>query len=254
MTDAVKVLKEKKIVQLFEYCVHLDKNQTEPDFDVEKEKHYVLYNGANRHKKIWRSFGANYCTTKLSGSPEYDVHGHVGFAWGARRSLLNEVKLYDRALIGGADHIMAHAAAGHIPHLCIRKGFEDDIVAVEDWSKRFYDVVQGELGFVSGTLLHFWHGDITKRRYLKRVQEFTPKSKQITERDKNGLFIHPNDRYLEEYFEEREVSYSDDFGGFDEGFFEEMGYLIQDVIYSLQTEDSCEEENVDNEFTEDCFS
>jgi hypothetical protein len=35
--------------------------------------------------------------------------------------------LYDRALIGGADHIIAHAAAGQIPHSCITKSFTDNL-------------------------------------------------------------------------------------------------------------------------------
>jgi predicted small metal-binding protein len=156
---------------------------------------------------MWRSFCANHNTSKyISCDTNYDKHGHVGFAWGARREVLDEMPLYDKALIGGADHIMAHAAAGQIGHSCITKAFTDDIKAINDWSVLFYNVINGEIGYVKGELYHIWHGDLGKRQYLKRIQDFTSKAKTITERDENGLFITKNgdDEYVKQYFNHRE--------------------------------------------------
>lgn len=205
LVDSVKVLETHNICQPFEYCIHLDQDQLKPSFSVEYER-TVISDPKRRHPKMWRSFCANVVTTHFSDDCNYDRHGHVGFAWGARREVLESVPLYDRALIGGADHIMAHAAAGHIPHSCITKSFTDNIDEVNSWSKRFFNVVHGSIGYAKGDLYHIWHGDITNRQYLKRIQDFTPTTKTITERDANGLHVSGEDStYVKQYFDKREV-------------------------------------------------
>jgi hypothetical protein len=102
---------------------------------------------------------------------------------------------------------MAHAAAGHIPHKCITKSFTDNIDEVNEWSTRFFELVQGKIGSVDGELYHIWHGDIKKRDYLKRVQDFTKKANNITKKDKNGLYVSSDeeDTYMKNYFKSREV-------------------------------------------------
>lgn len=244
LVDGVAALQQKNIIQPFEYCVHLDRNQTEPDFNVDVQRAAVSDPQA-RHPKMWRSFAANYASTNLSHNTNYDVHGHVGFAWGARRGVLDEINLYDKALIGGADHIMAHAAAGQIPHECIIKSFRDDLDAVENWMNEFYRVVHGHIGYVPGDLYHYWHGDIDKRQYLKRIKDFTPLSKEIVEKDANGLFVKPNDPYLQAYFRQREISANDlEFDGFDEGFYEDMGYVLVDMLAAIATDEIYQEPEI----------
>ena len=211
LVEGVESLQTNKILQPFEYCVHLEKDLYQPLFNVEREKKFVG-NPLTRHPKMWRSFCANHNTSKyISSDTNYDKHGHVGFAWGARREVLDAIPLYDKALIGGADHIMAHAAAGQIGHSCITKSFTDDIESVNDWSRLFYNVVNGKIGYVKGDLYHIWHGDLVKRQYLKRIQDFTSKTKKITERDENGLYITKNgdDEYVKEYFNHREDTTTD---------------------------------------------
>jgi hypothetical protein len=211
LIEGVESLQTNKILQPFEYCVHLEKDLYQPLFNVEREKKFVG-NPLTRHPKMWRSFCANHNTSKyISSDTNYDKHGHVGFAWGARREVLDAIPLYDKALIGGADHIMAHAAAGQIGHSCITKSFTDDIESVNDWSRLFYNVVNAKIGYVKGDLYHIWHGDLVKRQYLKRIQDFTSKTKKITERDENGLYITKNgdDEYVKEYFNHREDTTTD---------------------------------------------
>jgi hypothetical protein len=204
LVDAVKELQKKRIVQLFEYCVHLEQDQYEPDFNLHEAKDLMNCEPPVRHLRLWRSFAANYVTTNYSDDHNYDKHGHVGFAWGAQRSLLKEMPLYDKALVGGADHIIAHAAAGHICHNCITKSFTEDIDAVNKWSKKFFKKTKGKLGFVKGDLYHIWHGALENRQYLKRIKEFTPIAKNISEKDKNGLYITEDDAYVKNYFKHRE--------------------------------------------------
>lgn len=211
LVDGVKELQTNNIIQPFEYCVHLERAENKPSFSMDKLRETYLPNQKNN--KVWRSFCASFATTQLWKDENYNNHGHVGFAWAARREILEAVPLYDKALIGGADHIIAHAAAGQIAHNCIVKSFTDNLDEVNQWSKDFYKVVNGKIGFVKGDLYHIWHGDIDKRQYLKRIQDFTAKTKQIVHRDKNGLFItnKMDDTYMKNYFRQREVSQDDGF-------------------------------------------
>ena len=214
IVEGVEELKAHNIIQPFEYCIHLEKNQTEPSFNVEEHKKRV-YDESYSNRRLWRSFSANFKTARLNATQleNYNIHGHVGFAWGARREILQNMPLYDRALIGGADHIIAHAAAGQIPHSCIAKSFTDNLDEVLTWSKKFYKLVQGKISFVEGDLYHIWHGDIDKRQYLKRIQDFTAKTKQIVHRDENGLYVthSGDDEYMKKYFKHREVASDNDY-------------------------------------------
>jgi hypothetical protein len=204
VVDAVAELQKNRIVQLFEYCVHLEQDEFKPDFNLHEAKDHLNCLPPVRHPRMWRSFAANYVTTDYSDDHNYDKHGHVGFAWGAQRSLLEEMPLYDKALVGGADHIIAHAAAGHLCHNCITKSFTEDIDSVNKWSKKFFKKTKGKLGYVKGDLYHIWHGALENRQYLKRIKEFTPIAKNISKKDKNGLYMTEDDTYVKNYFKHRE--------------------------------------------------
>jgi hypothetical protein len=236
LVESVNELKERAaIVQPFEYCVHLQRNKLTPHFNIEIERKAAT-NANLRHQDLWRSFAAN-CNLSprvLAVSENYDVHGHVGFAWGARREVLDQCPLYDRALIGGADHIIAHAAMGQIPHSCIRKGFADNIKEVELWSRLFYKAVKGQVSYANGDLYHIWHGDLSARQYLKRVMEFTPMMPGRDDRDENGLHrAKDKNEYMKRYYRDRECTDSSGFEGMDAGFAEDMGYALVDLIYAF---------------------
>lgn len=210
LVQGVEAMKKgARVIQPFEYCYHLEKNENENNIQIENLK---IFAGDDklRHPNIWRSFCSNIVEDPIhSNSLNYDVHGHVGFAWGAKREILDECPLYEKALIGGADHIIAHAAAGQIPHHCISKSFIEDLDAVNEWSRKFYRIVRGKIGYVKGDLFHIWHGDIKDRQYLKRIQDFTAPSKTITKKDKNGMFINEDiesDDYMKRYYNTREVT------------------------------------------------
>jgi hypothetical protein len=204
IVEGVHELQSNNIIQPFEYCVFLEKDEIKPSFSMNEIKDSYLPNAINN--KVWRSFSANFVDTELWKNGSYHKHGHVGFAWGAKREILDTVPLFDKALLGGGDHIIAHAAAGQIPHSCITNDFSAIIDLVNQWSADFYQVVKGKIGFVKGDIYHLWHGDIEKRQYVKR-HEYTSKTKEIILRDENGLFItnEIDDTNIKQYFEEKEV-------------------------------------------------
>lgn len=227
LVEGVKRMKKgANIIQPFEYCVHLKQNEIEPSINVNWAKTHLN----PKEFSVWRSFCATFVQNKdLALGENYDSHGHVGFAWGAKRSVLEKCPLYDRALIGGADHIIAHAATGYIHHPCVVKGFKDNIDEIDKWSRDFYLEVDAQIDYVPGDLHHIWHGDIAKRQYLKRVKDFTGEVKNIRERDENGLHVAQKgkDKYVKSYYRDREVSdYYGDFDGVDADFFMTMGYML----------------------------
>lgn len=197
------------VLQPFEYCVHLKKDQQSPDFDLGMLPY--LSSKDQRQLSAWKSYCANFAANGPAIFPlPYDVRGHVGFAWGAKRGILDQLPLYDNALIGGADGIMAYASTGDILNKSIIDSFghKGDLTDIRLFSKKWYSLVNAKVGFVRGNLLHLWHGDIEKRNYLKRIQDFTPKSSHISDRDENGLHTNTDpvtEAYIHNYFNYREV-------------------------------------------------
>ncbi len=205
LIDGVAALQNCNIIQPFEYAVHLNQNEKKPSFDYKMMQKKPL--PEMLAYKMWRSFCSNANTPRFH-SENYNEHGHVGFAWAARREILEKLPLYEKALIGGADHIMAHGAANQPFHACIAKTFTDDLETVQQYMKYLGKLVNGQIGFCKGTLFHIWHGDIEKRQYFQRVKDFTPMAKNINIRDKNGFFTSQSNfhttNYIRQYFDIRE--------------------------------------------------
>ena len=49
---------------------------------------------------------------KRDALSSYFKHGHTGFAWAARRSVLDKHGLYDCQILGNGDFVMGHAMYG----------------------------------------------------------------------------------------------------------------------------------------------
>jgi hypothetical protein len=125
--------------------------------------------------EVWRGFGAIHAIDPdCVGAGDYDRHGETGFAWAARRSVIAAAGLYDACIIGGGDHVMAHAMCGDWTSPCM-----DRLLGLHTagwrhalrWGQAFYRQVYGQIGHVPGAVLHLWHGDSANRRYSLRHRE-----------------------------------------------------------------------------------
>lgn len=119
------------------------------------------------------SFAAAYAKDPASARlGRWEVHGETGFAWAARREVLEE-GLYDGCVIGGADHVMAHAFAHGPEAPCVSRIMHNEPHRehFERWGRVCGQRTDGRIGVVPGTLLHLWHGEREKRRYLERYRE-----------------------------------------------------------------------------------
>lgn len=102
-----------------------------------------------------------------SGLP---VNAWPGFAWAARREVLEEIGgLYEADLSGPNDVLMSLAFYGDFENtFLMRYGgrFRDHYLP---WAERAYRVVRGQVGYVPAVLTHLWHGPFDGRRYLERT-------------------------------------------------------------------------------------
>jgi hypothetical protein len=122
------------------------------------------------------SFAAAFARDRaLAYDAPYARHGHTGFAWAARRELLDCCGLYDACLSGSGDHLMAHVFAGFADAPCIQAMIGRGHRYAEHfarWAVAADRLVAGRLGHVESTALHLWHGESADRRYRDRNTEF----------------------------------------------------------------------------------
>ena len=155
---ASQLLDELAVVQLADRIVRLPEAS-------------LIYNGEGQ---VWDSFAAvcrQHPNAALLG--EFGRHGHTGFGWAARRSVLDHAGFYDACIAGGGDHVMAHAFCGDWESACLTRMMGPDSAWYRHavaWATKVYPLVKARLGAVDGAALHLWHGDIASRGHVLRYE------------------------------------------------------------------------------------
>jgi hypothetical protein len=147
------------VLQLFDRAVRLPRGHLADDGTGEAYPGFAAVARRDPHRLLAGDFAA---------------HGHTGFAWAARREVLAGRGFYDACIAGSGDHMMAHAFAGDWTSGCV-----DRIIGPATrhrghfaaWSREIYQRVRANVGFVPGSVLHLWHGDVRDRRYVDRNRE-----------------------------------------------------------------------------------
>lgn len=164
-----------------------------------------LPRGARRYTKRaekFAGFGEVYANSpQLLTRGDFARHGHTGFAWAARREVIEQHGLYDAMIAGSGDHVMAHAFAGDFDSPCIHRILGNNpkhIAHFQAWARQVYPAVKSRIGHVPGRLLHLWHGETENRRYVDRNRElaafgFDPV--KHLERDEQGLWRWRQERF-----------------------------------------------------------
>jgi hypothetical protein len=96
------------------------------------------------------------------------IYRHPGFAWAWRREALVHVGgLMDHVLLGSADWHMAWALLGKVEETL---GAESESYKrlCMIWQRRAMEHIKGNLGYVDGLLMHYWHGSKSDRGYQTR--------------------------------------------------------------------------------------
>lgn len=153
-----KALDTYSIVQPFASSIRLPKNEI------------CFSRYGERHKSFCAEFHASPNSHK---SGIFELHGHTGYAWAARRNVLEACQLYDACLSGSGDHLMAHAFVGDFESGCVKKmvGKNRYYAHFVQWGRNFFEHTKCNIGYVEGYLLHLWHGQTIDRHYHDRSKE-----------------------------------------------------------------------------------
>jgi hypothetical protein len=101
------------------------------------------------------------------------VDGHPGFAWAFRREFFREHGgLYPYCVCGHGDIVNSTGFYG-LQLRDIQKGFGSDPDALwhwEAWRDTVLNWTRRQVGSVTGTVYHEWHGSRDDRAYAQRIQ------------------------------------------------------------------------------------
>jgi hypothetical protein len=211
--ETLHQLQHYKIVQMWTECQDLG-----PSFEVQKRfKSYAwcLWHLGDPKVASSRNEVPAYSYVGMAREPGV-IYWHPGYAWGWRRDALEAVGgLVDWAIIGNADHYMAKALTGDLDKP--NKQVEDLSCLGENgrrwmlaWQDRALKYIKQNIGYVDGTITHFWHGHKDNRGYGRRndylvASGFDPE--KDLKRDSQGLWqLDDNSDLrdgLQEYFRGR---------------------------------------------------
>ncbi|MBV9861870.1 MAG: hypothetical protein JO267_06955 [Alphaproteobacteria bacterium] len=149
--ETVHALQQYDIVQPWADCYDLG-----PDDDhLETHRSFC---------KIWHQGGPIYYPPRHGYS-----FAHCGYGWAARRRALDEVGgLIDTAVLGAGDHHMALALIGRVRDSVPGGVSAGYLAPLLRWQERALRHVNLNLGYVPGTIEHFWHGPKGSRNYVGR--------------------------------------------------------------------------------------
>jgi hypothetical protein len=176
-SSLVEQLETRDIVQLFERVIHLPRG-------------HFRYRGENEAIDVGLVAQAtqthDWLARRRVGQLPFAV---PGFAWAARRSLLADVGLYDRSILGNGDAILADCLYGSfgIYHYTsmLNPAMTDDM---EDWRRRVFGGCQVRIGYLPLDVYHLWHGSCDNRQYCERDEiplrhDFDPRNDLALESD-----------------------------------------------------------------------
>jgi hypothetical protein len=155
---ASRLLDEYPVMQLFERIHQMPKGAE-------------FYNGGGL---TYMSFAYDVSTNGVDYvKASRGAHGHTGYAWACRSSLLAH-GLYDGMVLSAGDHVMAHSMMGDTTSPCINEIFFTDRANrkySQLWAEKFQAQSTGAMTFVPGAILHRWHGSNKNRRYYQSLEK-----------------------------------------------------------------------------------
>lgn len=107
---------------------------------------------------------------------KYASKWHPGFAWAARIDALDKVGgLIDFAILGAGDKHMAMGLIGKIDTISnLRQEQKASVISSEylksliRWQDLASRYIKRNLGYVDGSIFHYWHGKKKDRKYVER--------------------------------------------------------------------------------------
>jgi hypothetical protein len=193
--DAQQALVKHSVIQLFDTAYFLP-----PPASIQPgtaQAHgWVSDSGRHSMESVGKAYREGKLEQIISGRRQ------PGLAWAARRELLEQVRFYDKLVLGGGDTLMVFALLGLHNHENVRSTFQawwspallEDVMG---WAARLSAAVEGNVGYIASTVYHLWHGNRTNRAYGQRhallcQYEFDPECDLAL--DSNGCWRWATDK------------------------------------------------------------
>jgi hypothetical protein len=160
--ETVHELQHHPVVQMFEDAIDLGPDHqiigTHKSFASCYKKNMPYKRG-----KEGEDIGYYYYGVKGSGA-----YWHPGYAWAATRDAINTLGgMLDIGIAGAGDHHMACCLIGQGAASVSKKmhvNYKKYVLAWEERALRLHK----NIGFIKGTIYHYWHGKKRDRRYKDR--------------------------------------------------------------------------------------
>lgn len=179
--ETYHALQHYQVVQMFKYAQDMD-----PNYNAIGKTHLSFM-------AAWVTGGYKLPDDKgyfKMGS--YNKHGHPGYAWAANIEALNGLGgLVDKAILGAGDRHMALALVGAVDQsfpATMAPGYKQYLM---QWQERATRWIKRDVGYVDGSIYHYWHGKKGDRGYASRWEilisnQYDPTSD--IKRDAQGLY------------------------------------------------------------------
>jgi hypothetical protein len=150
--QTISALQHHMVVQLFQNAIDLGPNGEV----VETHGGFGYLYSQGRSNKLTSQYG-------------YGDFMHSGYAWAARREAIDHMGgLLEWPILGSADHHMALAMIGQVKYSYpggININYIDRLNQFQANCERY---IRRDIGYVPGTITHFWHGKKASRQYQSR--------------------------------------------------------------------------------------
>lgn len=166
--ETIQQLQHYDVVQMFSVAMDLDPNHIPYGINYSFMHDYV--NGVP--DKIKKGECGKYYETKGTTQSGLKVNRwHPGFAWAMKRQAFRDLGgLIDFAILGSADNHMARALVGMYQKSMPKNVSDEYRRMVKTWQERADRYVNRNVGYVSGTIQHYFHGAKANRKYADRWQ------------------------------------------------------------------------------------
>ena len=95
---------------------------------------------------------------------------HPGFAWAARREAIEALGgVMEFPILGSADHLMSLAFVGQSERINDLRLSPEYLNSVKAWEVKALKHVNFDIGYVPGTIFHYFHGKKVNRGYNTRT-------------------------------------------------------------------------------------
>ncbi len=156
VAQTIRQLQHYKIVQLFSHAIDLGPNgesfETHTGFCYQWDRHQIEMNSKNPYKKYW----------------------HTGYGFAMRREIYNDLGgLIEFPILGSADHHMCKAWIGRIEESYPGNIHPNYKALCQNYQARCDRHLKKNIGYVPGTIFHYWHGKKVDRKYCDRWKLLT---------------------------------------------------------------------------------